>query len=186
MATTQIFAELLIIGLGVVIWMSLFVAAIIGYSINRSVLDISISALTPLLGLMYVFGIMLDRLVFSIFRSLREADSLDVFGNDIIPSIDDRERFLCEHSEALRFMIEYNQSRGRICRSWSINFVMIAIALSTWNVRLHQISLLPFSLLIAIILFLSFFALYIGRKLDKDHYFNVKYTYEYLINTRSN
>jgi len=68
MATTQLFVKLLITGTGVIIWVALLIAGIVEHQFSLSDLK-SISDGWYLLAVIaYVFGILLDRIVYSLFK----------------------------------------------------------------------------------------------------------------------
>jgi hypothetical protein len=99
-------------------------------------------------------------------------------GSGTTPSAGDKERFILTNSEELNFQIKYNRSRLRICRSWVINFFLIAVASAVWAYtwKPSALVLLPLlSLFLASISFLAWF------KLSKDYYTNIQASYTYLI-----
>jgi hypothetical protein len=67
MSTTQLFAELLIIGVGAVIWVALMIAGIEGWQFDQLFLKEIISSFWSVLAIIaYVFGIILDRIAYSV------------------------------------------------------------------------------------------------------------------------
>jgi hypothetical protein len=72
LTTTQLFVELLVIGIGVVLWVALFVAALFGYRFDEG-----LSRLDPLWFIVvgavaYALGIAMDRSVRAVLAPLAE------------------------------------------------------------------------------------------------------------------
>lgn len=182
MNTTALFVELLVIGLGVTIWLVLLIAAVFGYTFSNLASNVSIFALAPIFGIAYLLGIVVDRIAYELFRGLEKR-----IRNRIIPGsgaspTSDRERFVLTNSEVLRDQIIYNRSRLRLCRSWIINFILIALSSAIWGYAVEQYNSFVLTLLGVTFALLTFWT---WRKLSEDYYTNVKESYEYLINTRA-
>ena len=67
MKTTHIFVELLITGFGVVIWLVMAIAALLGLNLNDILSKVDIVTFAPIAGLAYVFGIIVDRIGYELF-----------------------------------------------------------------------------------------------------------------------
>jgi len=180
MTTTQLFVELLIIGLGVVIWVGFLIAGIAGLSFEKSVLDIKFSLWPPLIAVAYVMGILLDRIAYSVFNHKKNQIKKKIFCHEAEPPAAIIERIVLESSEALNHMINYNRSRARICRSWFINFFLIGATFLVWQVRVNQISNMYLIFVTMGFFVLSLVSCLIGGILEKDHYNNIRHSYDYL------
>lgn len=197
MSTTQLFAELLIIGVGALIWIALLVAAITGWQFNQSVLEKILFSLWPVLAVItYVFGILLDRIVYSVFDHKKNEIKCDVFyeKHDYLPAKISKEtdppanvieKIVSDSSDHLRSMIDYNKSRGRICRSWCINFMLIGITFSIWQIRSGSISITSLHGIYCIAFTLAFISYKAGVELEKDHYNHIKWSYYYVRNYKN-
>lgn len=140
MATTQLFVELLVIGIGALVWVLLFCATLLGVDITllATVQKTPAIALAPFLGLVYVLGILNDRLADWIFGDLW-GDPLDVVYKEKTEAERQEQRWIDRRTlvvdgPELWFFIEYGRSRLRICRGWALNAVLIA---SAWSLYLE-------------------------------------------------
>lgn len=138
MATTAIFAELLIIGLEACVWLVLFSRIILG----TSEVDISVlkgwEALATIfvLGVAYTLGIVVDRLTDSLLHSIdvklrnrwiprREGD----------PSVSERRLRIMAENERMAEFLDYLRSRVRIARSTVFNLALILVALIVLGIQ---------------------------------------------------
>ena len=177
MSTTQLFAELLVIGIGALIWIAILIAGVSQLSFQNISTNANIFTLAPIVGVAYVLGIIVDRISYGLFRKLEERTRNKIIEPNTSPSADDRERYILTNSEELSIQITYNRSRLRVCRSWIINFSLIAAASAIWGdaSKLKTPILLPIlSLSLAVITFL------VWLKLSKDYYINIQASYEFL------
>ena len=182
LATTQLFAELLIIGIGVAIWLAFLLAAVLGVRWTGSVPEIGVSQLSALLGVAYVLGILVDRAAYSLFRRLEQRSRAQVFADcPPTPSVDDKERYILVNSASLREQILYNRSRLRISRSWILNFALIGIFSGIWMVQQRAWVIVPISVSAFV---LSFLTAVTARALSRDHCNNIRYSYEFLVSEK--
>ena len=70
MGTTELFVELIVIGVGALIWMVLGTLGIFGYDWVPLDRILSISALIPFLSMIYIIGIITDRIADVIFEAI--------------------------------------------------------------------------------------------------------------------
>ena len=180
MTTTQLVVELLVIGLGVAIWLALIILAILKPSLSFDSLKLSAVMLIPVIGIMYVFGILLDRISYGLFRKVSSKIKKNVFNSEESGKVDDQERHILEASESLKSQIIYNRSRFRICRSWVINFLMISLFFYIWNFRSGLLGNEKAIYISLILLSLSVASYYVWWQLTRDHYCNIKYSYIHL------
>ncbi|MCW5206608.1 hypothetical protein VU08_06735 [Desulfobulbus sp. F5] len=187
MSTTQLFAELLIIGSGVIIWGALLVAGITGWKFDQLIFEKVLSSLWPMLIVIaYVLGILLDRIAYSVFdhRKNKIKDSI-IDKSACCPPANSIEKIVSDSSIHLKSMIDYNRSRGRICRSWYINFLLIAATFLAWQIRTRQVSILSLQATPCILFTLAIISCMVGDELEKDHYNNIKHSYDYICNYKN-
>ncbi len=177
MSTTQLFAELAIIGLGASIWLFFLVAAVLGMPIENSLFKVSPISLPSFIGIIYVFGIILDRICYSLFSKLNRRVSLH---EPEKPPLEDRERFILEKSDTLKLQINYDRSRSRICRAWVLNFSMISVSFFVWNLKIGFFPIIKATFLSLVLFFLASCSYYVWLKLSCDHQNNIKFSYDYL------
>ncbi|MDY7092866.1 MAG: hypothetical protein SX243_07835 [Acidobacteriota bacterium] len=128
MTTTQIFAELLVIGFGAFAWLLVLGAAIFGWEVPRVAERLtSWELLLPMLSLVYVLGIVVDRLADWFFdrwdKQYRdeEFESKEAFYN--------ARRLMVYYGKGLWEDLEYGRSRLRICRGSACNSVALLVSL---------------------------------------------------------
>lgn len=156
MNVTALFVELLMVGIGTATWLALFLAAILSYKFDTMILTDNKALIGTLIAIVYVLGIVMDRLIRGMFTStLEERARRKVFNDervkhvkDLAPHIDEHnlsmeiEKFIRAHSQSLASKIDYNRSRLRICRAWVLHFFLIGISFACWNAR---VDVLPWS-----------------------------------------
>jgi hypothetical protein len=159
MTTTHLFVELLVIGFGAVAWLFLFGAAIFGY--HPAGLDprvVSWTTLFPLLSIVYVLGILLDRVADWIFEPFDARHREKYFGADKDAYFHAR-RTLVTKGPALWEHLEYGRSRLRICRGWAINFTLLLLAVDVFYLAQRPAALEPWYWKLAFCnMFLAFFS----------------------------
>jgi hypothetical protein len=180
-ATTQLFVELLIIGIGAAIWLGFLLAVILDLPLGSPLPDLSSTYLIGLSSVAYVVGIVVDRLAWSVFRSFEDRQRDRVFGPIQEPSVQDRERYVLENSSGLRPQVAYNRSRLRICRSWILNFVLTAICAGAWAIQ-QRASVI--AAIAAVAVALSGLTAYTANRLARDHYLNIQSSYDFLAKAR--
>ncbi|HVF86841.1 MAG TPA: hypothetical protein VM866_04595 [Pyrinomonadaceae bacterium] len=183
MSTTNLFVELIVIGVGALAWVVLLVLSVAGWQWVPIEKVFSTGALVPLLSIVYVLGIVSDRIADSVFESLWN----DKLRRKRFPDVDDyhaARRHILTRSERLSDLLEYGRSRLRICRGWTLNSMLIATSLNVflWT-RLPDSSLTPSLSLFGTIAFLTFAAAswYTWRKLTATEYRKVQEQAAYLI-----
>ncbi len=157
MSTTDLFVELVIIGMGSAIWIFFLVISIFGFSWVDSNKLLSLPALIPFLSLTYVVGIVIDRIADTLFEWLwakelfrKYYENKDDFHND--------RRIIYIHEGRLASLLEYGRSRLRICRGWALNSVLIFLTLNlfAWT------KIPDFPLRIQVSIFGSFFCIFLS------------------------
>ena len=127
MGTTELFVELIVIGIGAITWIVLGTLSIFGYTwIPREEL-FSVPSLIPFLSLVYIVGIVTDRIADVLFEAIWVPKLQKKYYSSSTIARDDR-RLIYSRNEYLANLIEYGRSRLRICRGWAFNAVLIMIA----------------------------------------------------------
>ena len=128
MNTTSLFVELLVIGVGAAIWVLLLTLSIFGYEWFPPDKTLSILDAIPILAVVYVLGIVSDRMIDLLFSHLWGSKArLQQFPD--AKAYHEARRKVLTSSDAMSKMIEYSRSRIRICRGWSVHSILIACAI---------------------------------------------------------
>lgn len=138
MNTTNLFVELIVIGIGALTWTLLVLLTALGFDwlpIDRA---FSIEALVPVLSIVYVLGIITDRVADAIFDRWWSDDLRSEHFGERQEYYRARRQILTS-SERLSDLLEYGRSRLRIARGWTLNAILIAMGLNlfVWT-RLRQ------------------------------------------------
>jgi hypothetical protein len=129
MNTTNLFVELVVIGVGALVWIVLCILALFGYDWIPFEEVLSIPALVPILSIIYVLGIVFDRIADTIFEKLWGESLCKVWFKDR-QEYQDTRLYVLHRSERLWNLMEYGRSRMRICRGWMLNSILIMIAMN--------------------------------------------------------
>ena len=190
MSTTNLFVELIVIGIGTLFALMLSVMSIFGYEwISWNVITSS-TMLIPLLSITYLLGIVIDRLADKIYSSWSKKLRLKQFScND---KYHDARTYVYQcANERIVSLFLYGRSRLRISRSWSLNciFLLITIPIFVW-VRCDRIANNNKVLItISSIIFFGCGALatcLVWQKLAKNDYKRLAETNKVLNNIQSN
>lgn len=177
MQTTQLFVELLVIGVGALLWLGLLLAAIFGYNPQSGLPDLNTGVLAVLTGFLtgfgYALGIVFDRISRNICGSLFKAD---------LPAdtLERMERVIKTSNEALSKEIEYNRSRFRVCRSWALNLLLACGAFALWNIRVGVVPFWKCVEVIAMGCTLSGVTLWAAWRLLRDYEINLQESVKFL------
>ncbi len=129
MATTNLFVELLVIGVGATCWVGLLIMAAFGFEFTQSEALNTYPVLVPLLAIVYLLGIISDRLADVVFdKCFSQPLRAQFFSQK--RDYQDARRLVIDSSNRLADMHEYGRTRIRICRGWSLNAVLIAVCLN--------------------------------------------------------
>jgi hypothetical protein len=126
--TTNLFVELVVIGVGAAAWLVLLVLAAFGWAWVPVERAFSSTALVPLVSVVYLLGIVSDRIADTLF----ERWWVPRLRRERFPEIaayHDARRDILTRSARLADQLEYGRSRLRICRGWALNAVLTALAL---------------------------------------------------------
>jgi hypothetical protein len=128
--TTELFAELLIIGLGALTWIALLLALLVGpefvYSaFNSETVSPAIFILFTL-SLAYVIGIIIDRAYLPVWKKL-EGKLMKSNGVELGAYYDFQINLAIKGSDELISFMDYYSSRLRILRASCVNFILATI-----------------------------------------------------------
>jgi hypothetical protein len=131
MKTTELFAELLIIGLGALVWIAFLVVTFFGTDPLKQILDgeqISPGfSLLVIISLAYVLGIILDRAYLPLWSAIESYLMRKNGINSVEAYYDFQVKVAGTGSEEVMAFLEYYISRIRILRATTVNFGIIAI-----------------------------------------------------------
>jgi hypothetical protein len=128
MGTTDLFVELIVIGIGGAIWLLLLIFSAFGYDWVPLEDMFSLAALIPFLSVVYMLGIVVDRLADAAFGKLWDAPLRRRVYAQEDEYLDDK-RLIYIHPGRLGDLLEYGRSRLRICRGWTLNALLILISM---------------------------------------------------------
>ena len=131
MATTNLFVELIVIGAGAICWLTLVILGLFGIDSFPIESAATYPVLVTLLPLVYLLGIISDRVADFAFDKLFSRP-LRVRYFSETRNYQDARRLVLSSSGRLADMHEYGRIRIRICRGWSLNALLIAAALQFW------------------------------------------------------
>jgi hypothetical protein len=184
MQTTQLFVELVVIGMGTLLWLGLLLAAIFGYNPQSGLPDLNTGVLALFTGFGYALGIVVDRISRNIFEYLfkRRKSHTELHA---AAALETMENVVLTSDEALARQMQYNRSRFRICRSWALNLFLVSGAFALWNIRVAAV---PFWKCLAVISMgcaLSCATLWIAWLLRRDYEINLQKSFNFIMSKRS-
>jgi len=188
MNTTNLFVELIVIGLGASVWVALFALSFLGIGWAPSLEKLfSFTFLIPTVSLIYVFGIVVDRVADSWFEKLWS----NTLRNKWFQNINDyyrSRRLVYTGSERLGDLLEYSRSRMRISRGWALNSALIFVgfnlfmAIQSPAVENKSLLWIVGSVAIALLTYGSYFAWF---NLSVAEYRKVKQHADYVSSQRT-
>jgi len=176
MGTTDLFVELIVIGIGAFIWIVLATFSIFGYKWVPLDQLFSVSAIIPFLSIVYIVGIVTDRIADVLFDAIWGSRILSKHYADLNLARQDR-RLIYSKDEYLANLIEYGRSRLRICRGWAFNALLIIIASNFFISTQISDDYLKTKLFVWVNLligFIAFFSWYSWYQLSGTQYRRVK------------
>jgi hypothetical protein len=181
MNTTSLFVELIVIGIGACLWIMLIVCAIFGYTWIPTGNMFSFIAAIPFLAMIYVLGIVSDRLIDKLFDMIWGSELRTQYFKDSVEYFRCRRKVITS-SERMANVIEYSRSRLRICRGWAVHSVLIALAIPIFaHFQLPEPLFLKVTITGFVVFGLLSAASYFAWKyLTKMQYLKIKEQAEYL------
>ena len=177
MATTAIFAELLVIGLEALCWISLLALTWIGDDQRQWLVQFPARDWMPLitaatLAAAYVIGIFVDRVADSVFTRL----DVDWNRHGNLPLSRARLTVMSKNKEVAMFL-DYIRSRERIARATCFNLFAGTIALALFLGSRGASPLAIAGTVVAGVL-VAFAALLVARRISKAYYHRLMDAYE--------
>ena len=132
MSTTNLFVELIVIGVGCAGWVALLAVAVLGYDsiLVRDLLSTPAAAV-PALALIYLFGMVVDRLADTSLQCIRADRRCLKYYLTENESYQQR-GYVLTKSAYFAKQFDYGRSRQRICRGWILNAVLLAISVNVF------------------------------------------------------
>jgi len=142
MGMTALIVELLVVGVGTMTWIYLLLAASFTISLpSNPILAV------PITAVIYVVGVISDRLYRKVSFVLMEKKYVNATWADNLSRTNHKreltnlsadnamviEKFIRFRSDQLGRKIDYNRSRLRVCRAWTINMPLIGISFIIWS-----------------------------------------------------
>jgi hypothetical protein len=172
-----------VIGIGAVVWLSLLLAAALGYRFDTGIPRLDTAWSVALIGVAYLLGIVVDRLAYTALNPLENAQRSKIIEGADRPDAEEMERYVVVSSEALGRQIQYNRSRLRICRAWALNALLVSLAFVVWNLRLRAVPLVPSLAVVGVGFVVSGLMGWTAWALMRDHFKNLLGSYEFLKRT---
>lgn len=139
MSTTSLFVELIVIGVGTLTALMLVIMSVFGYEWILWDKLTSSTILIPLLSIIYLLGIVIDRFADLIYSNWSKKLRLKQFASN--NEYHDAKTYVyqCANERIVSLFI-YGRSRLRIIRAWSLNCVLLSVIIPifVW-VRCSQI-----------------------------------------------
>jgi len=124
-STTNLFVELVVIGMGSALWACLLCCTVCGYGWLNSV-PLSPVLVLPGLVVVYVLGIVFDRVSDWLFGVWDDHLRVSIHGS-VANYRRARILLYAEGSKAACALFDYNKSRIRIARAWSLDLFLCAV-----------------------------------------------------------
>lgn len=128
MNTTSLFVELIVIGVGAFVALLLLTLALFGTPTSLAPLLLSFQAWLLALPLIYLFGIVIDRLADRSFSRRWESELLREVGYDSEEEFFEHRRIVMHRSAPFSEQLDYGRSRLRICRGWVLNTILLLVS----------------------------------------------------------
>ena len=138
MKTTELFAEILIIGIGAALWMALLWVSMYP-QLEETLLGLSLISILPSMAIVYVLGIMTDKLAEIFFKRFFYRKYQGMSEQEVLDWKNRRDEIL-SNNEYVQTLHLSNQSRKKILRGWTLNFFFQALAASTTSTRVGWLS----------------------------------------------
>lgn len=147
-STTSISIELMVVGLGAAAWVCLLVLAGFGHDWVPVDVLLSPSTALPILGFVYLIGIVVDRIADATLGSLWATRNRGRVYGALFARYDDDERLVLAIPE-FRALFDYNKSRQRICRGWIFNACLLLVSLHVYLWSQHHVT--PITVRVAVL-----------------------------------
>ncbi len=138
MKTTNLFVELVVVGAGAALFVVLLLFTFFGdqlwFNQRLSKFD-DVASIIPVLSLIYVLGIIVDKIAYRVFENTEDRLRCKEFGEPTAPAkpkgyYDARHcLYTSPNTTAAIEAFEFGRSKIRICRGWTVNSILIILAL---------------------------------------------------------
>jgi len=142
MATTAVFAEMLVAGIEAVVWMMLFALAIIGREAEIGLLlplkDWAPLITASLVAIAYGLGVVIDRVSDSLFKVLLKAEPKKTRTTSEEENEDKTIRLrllVLARGDKVTDFVEYIRSRIRVARATTFNLALTTVAMEAFLLR---------------------------------------------------
>jgi len=180
MKTTELIVELLVIGMGTLISLSLIIYLFTLETNFDHSFKIPAFYIFPALVLSYVFGILTDRVSDFLYAKVERAMRKKRLGNDGANTFQQIRTLVNDSSPSLYNWFIYSRSRIRIVRGWSVSFFVMSITLLIYYVKNDAFSNVLLYLLITCIA-CSFLSIFSYHRLLRSEYRRLKNAYDDMI-----
>ncbi|MGI9428781.1 MAG: hypothetical protein ACR2NM_08995 [Bythopirellula sp.] len=134
MTTTNLFVELIVIGVGAACWVGMLIMGVFGVEWIEADLLQNYSVVVAILAVVYLLGIISDRLADYVFDKLFSGPLRARYFKEK-REYQDARRLIFSLSDRLADMHDYGRTRIRICRGWAVNAICIAASFNFLLVR---------------------------------------------------
>jgi len=129
MTTTNLFVELVVIGVGAACWVGMLIMGAFGVEWIEAEYLQNYVVLGVLLAVVYLLGIISDRLADYVFDKLFSGPLRARYFSEK-REYQDARRLIFSLSDRLADMHDYGRTRIRICRGWALNAALIAASVN--------------------------------------------------------
>ena len=157
MKTTNLFVELVVVGTGAALAIVLFFYTFFGdHLLFRQNLSITkpddLASLIPVLSFIYVLGIVVDKIAYRIFKTKEDNLRRTRFKEFGEKGYYEKRHSLYTSANTTHAIevFEYGRSKVRICRGWTVDSVILIVALVCFMVFRHGFDVLVLAGIVAL------------------------------------
>jgi len=126
MKTTELIAEILVIGIGAALWMVLFWVSMYP-ELESTLTTLSFITVLPSMAIVYVLGILTDKFAEIMFKRF-VSDKYSGMSKEEVSDWKNRRDQVLSNNEYAQTLHLSNQSRMKILRGWTFNFFGLAFS----------------------------------------------------------
>ena len=142
MKTTNLFVELVVVGTGAALFVVLLFYTfgadrfLFGQNLSNLSKPDDLASIIPVLSLIYVLGIVTDKVAYRIFKPTEDRLRKAQFGNE---GYYQKRHILYTSANTTQAVeaFEYGRSKVRICRGWTVNSTLLILALICFMIFRH-------------------------------------------------
>lgn len=142
MKTTNLFVELVVVGTGAALFVALLFYTffgdhlLFGQALSSLAKPDDLASIIPVLSFIYVLGIVTDKIAYRIFKGKEDSLRKKIFGDDGYYK-KRHSLYTSENTTQAIEAFEYGRSKVRICRGWTVNSVLLILALICFMIFRH-------------------------------------------------